>query len=127
MPLLRLFPHAEKQLLMLCIVGALGLCFSSPIWATKNTSNITISFERYVLDNGLTVIIHEDHSDPVAHVNTTYHVGSAREQAGKSGFAHLFEHMMFQGSEHVADEEYFKTITAVGGSNNGFTTEDRTT
>jgi len=58
-----------------------------------------IPFERYVLDNGLTVILHEDHSDPVVHVDVTYHVGSAREELGKSGFAHLFEHMMFQGSE----------------------------
>ena len=54
-----------------------------------------------MLDNGLTVIVHEDHSDPVVHVDVTYHVGSAREEVGKSGFAHFFEHMMFQGSDHV--------------------------
>mgnify|MGYP001429395745 CR=1 FL=1 len=65
---------------------------------------VHIPYEKYTLDNGLTVILHEDHSDPLVHVDVTYHVGSAREDVGKSGFAHFFEHMMFQGSEHVADE-----------------------
>jgi zinc protease len=60
-----------------------------------------------------TVIVHEDHSDPVVHVDVTYHVGSAREEIGKSGFAHFFEHMMFQGSDHVADEQHFKVVTEV--------------
>ena len=85
-----------------------------------------IPFERYVLDNGLTVILHEDHSDPVVHVDVTYHVGSAREELGKSGFAHLFEHMMFQGSENVADEEHIKSVTETGGTMNGTTNRDRT-
>ena len=63
------------------------------------------------LPNGLTLVIHEDHSDPVVHVDVTYHVGSAREEIGKSGFAHFFEHMMFQGSDNVADEQHFKIVT----------------
>jgi len=79
-----------------------------------------------VLSNGLTVILHEDHSDPIVHVDITYHVGSAREEIGKSGFAHFFEHMQFQGSDHVADEQHFKTITAAGGTLNGSTNQDRT-
>lgn len=87
---------------------------------------LDIPFTRYVLDNGLTVLIHEDHSDPVAHIDVTYHVGSAREELGKSGFAHLFEHMMFQGSENVADEEHIKLVTEAGGSMNGTTNRDRT-
>ncbi len=70
--------------------------------------------------------MHEDSSDPLVHVDVTYHVGSAREEAGKSGFAHFFEHMMFQGSEHVADEEHFKIITEAGGNLNGTTNSDRT-
>ena len=70
----------------------------------KKENEIVIPFEKYVLRNGLTVIVSEDHSDPVVHVDVTYHVGSAREEIGKSGFAHFFEHMMFEGSDHVADK-----------------------
>ena len=85
-----------------------------------------IPFSKYVLPNGLTVIISEDHSDPVVHVDVTYHVGSAREEIGKSGFAHFFEHMMFEGSDHVADKEHFKIVTESGGTLNGSTNRDRT-
>ena len=81
---------------------------------TKKGDEIVIPYEKYVLDNGLTLIIHEDHSDPLVHVDVTYHVGSAREELNKSGFAHFFEHMMFQGSENVADEEHFKIVTESG-------------
>lgn len=88
---------------------------------------LKIAYEKYKLSNGLTLFIHEDHSDPLVHVEVTYHVGSAREAAGKSGFAHLFEHMLFQGSEHVKDEEHFKMVSAAGGQMNGNTTRDRTT
>ncbi|NQY08003.1 MAG: insulinase family protein [Flavobacteriales bacterium] len=92
----------------------------------KNPDGIVIPYSKYKLDNGLTVIIHEDHSDPIIHVDVTYHVGSAREQATKSGFAHFFEHMMFQGSENIADEEHIKTVSEAGGSMNGTTNSDRT-
>ena len=92
----------------------------------KKGNEIVIPFEKYVLPNGLTVIVAEDHSDPVVHVDVTYHVGSAREEIGKSGFAHFFEHMMFQGSDHVADKEHFKIITESGGTLNGSTNTDRT-
>src|SRR5690606_19893357 len=85
-----------------------------------------IPYEKYVLPNGLTLIVHEDHSDPIVHVDVTYHVGSAREEIGKSGFAHFFEHMMFQGSDNVADEQHFKIITEAGGTLNGSTNLDRT-
>ncbi len=87
---------------------------------------IVIPYKKYQLDNGLTVLIHEDHSDPLVHVDVTYHVGSAREELGKSGFAHLFEHMMFQGSKNVADEEHFQIVTEAGGRMNGTTSRDRT-
>jgi zinc protease len=93
---------------------------------TKKGSDIVIPYEKYTLPNGLTFIIHEDHSDPVVHVDVTYHVGSAREEIGKSGFAHFFEHMMFQGSDHVADEQHFKIVTEAGGTLNGSTNRDRT-
>ena len=62
-----------------------------------STNPLDISYEKWVLPNGLTVLIHEDKSDPLVQVHVTYHVGSNRETAGKSGFAHYFEHMMFQG------------------------------
>ncbi|HUP13575.1 MAG TPA: pitrilysin family protein, partial [Niastella sp.] len=92
----------------------------------KKGDELVIPFEKYVLPNGLTLIVHEDHSDPVVHVDVTYHVGSAREEIGKSGFAHFFEHMMFQGSDNVADEQHFKLITDAGGTLNGSTNRDRT-
>ena len=92
----------------------------------KKSNEIVIPFEKYVLPNGLTVIVSEDHSDPVVHVDVTYHVGSAREEIGKSGFAHFFEHMMFQGSDNVADKEHFRIITEAGGTLNGSTNTDRT-
>ena len=85
-----------------------------------------IKTDSFTLNNGLTVIVHEDHSDPLVHVDVTYHVGSAREEPGKSGFAHLFEHMMFQGSANVDDDEHIKIISESGGSANGTTNRDRT-
>jgi len=87
---------------------------------------LAIPFKKYRLANGLTVILHQDSSDPLVHVDITYHVGSAREQLGKSGFAHFFEHMMFQGSKNVADEQHFKIVTQSGGNLNGTTNTDRT-
>jgi zinc protease len=93
---------------------------------TKQGSEIVIPYEKYVLPNGLTLLVHEDHSDPVVYVDVTYHVGSAREEIGKSGFAHFFEHMMFQGSDHVGDDQHFKIVSDAGGSLNGSTNRDRT-
>lgn len=93
---------------------------------TKKGDELVIPYEKYVLPNGLTLVVHEDHSDPVVHVDVTYHVGSDREEIGKSGFAHFFEHMMFQGSDHVGDEQHFKIVTEVGGTLNGSTNSDRT-
>ncbi|MBL38977.1 MAG: peptidase M16 [Xanthomonadales bacterium] len=89
-------------------------------------SGISIPYEKYRLDNGLTVVLHKDTSDPLVHVDVTYHVGSNREEPGRSGFAHFFEHMMFQGSENVADEEHFKIVSNAGGTLNGSTNSDRT-
>jgi zinc protease len=84
-----------------------------------------IPHEFYRLDNGLEVILHEDHSTPIVGVNVWYHVGSKNERVRRSGFAHLFEHMMFQGSEHQ-DAEYFGPLQSIGGTLNGSTNEDRT-
>jgi zinc protease len=85
-----------------------------------------IEYQTYRLTNGLQVILSEDHTTPIAAVDVWYHVGSANERPGRAGFAHLFEHMMFQGSQHVAKTEHLKFVESVGGSANGSTTEDRT-
>jgi zinc protease len=85
-----------------------------------------VTFQQYTLDNGLTVIIHEDHSAPVASIMMMYHVGSKNEKRGRTGFAHLFEHMMFQGSQHVQKEEHFRLLQQVGANVNGSTNSDRT-
>jgi zinc protease len=85
-----------------------------------------VKFEQYQLANGLTVILHEDHSAPAAAIMLMYHVGSKNEKVGKTGFAHLFEHMMFQGSQHVQKEEHFRLLQQVGANVNGSTSEDRT-
>ena len=121
----------RKKLLLpvLILLGIPGLLFSQAKLVekvTKRGNEIVIPYEKYVLPNGLTIIVHEDHSDPIVHVDVTYHVGSAREEIGKSGFAHFFEHMMFEGSEHVADKEHFKIVTESGGTLNGSTNLDRT-
>ena len=85
-----------------------------------------IQFEKYTLPNGLEVILHEDHSTPIVAVDTWYHVGSGDEQIGRTGFAHLFEHIMFMGSQHVAVGQFDQLLEAAGANNNGSTTEDRT-
>ncbi len=85
-----------------------------------------IKFEKYTLPNGLEVILHEDHSTPIVSVNTWYKVGSGDEKAGRTGFAHLFEHIMFMGSQNVPVGEFDKQLEAAGADNNGSTTEDRT-
>jgi zinc protease len=95
--------------------------FSSMLFAQLN-----IKYEKYVLPNGLQVILHEDHSVPLVSTNIWYHVGSAMEKPGKTGFAHLFEHLMYEGSEHVRNGRYDEIVNGSGGLNNGSTGGDRT-
>ena len=93
----------------------------------KNSDEkLTISYEQYELPNGLNVVLHQDKSDPIVAVAIQYHVGSNREVPGKTGFAHLFEHMMFQQSENVGQDEFFKKIQEAGGTLNGGTNYDGT-
>lgn len=85
-----------------------------------------ITFEEFELDNGLRVILSCDSSIPSVVINLCYHVGSKNEEQGKRGYAHLFEHLMFEGSKHVSPGEYDKIVTSAGGDNNAYTTEDKT-
>lgn len=87
---------------------------------------ISVPYARTVLPNGLNVILHEDHSTPTVAVNTYYFVGSGREKPGRTGFAHLFEHIMFEGSKNVPEGKFDQWLEAAGGSNNGSTNTDRT-
>lgn len=96
-----------------------------PALSAQETS-IQVPYTRFVLPNGLNVILHEDHSTPMVGVNVWYHVGSGREKPGRTGFAHLFEHIMFEGSEHVPEGMFDVWLEAAGGDNNGSTTNDRT-
>lgn len=121
----------NKSLIYSCAISLISFStmLAQPTLIEKIESKpdkVVIPYERWKLPNGLTILLHEDHSDPVVNVMVTYKVGSNREDIGKSGFAHFFEHMMFQGSKHVADEEHFKLVSTAGGNMNGFTERDRT-
>jgi len=94
--------------------------------STGEKTNFSINYKKHTLENGLDVILHTDRSDPIVSVAIQYHVGSNREKPGRTGFAHLFEHMMFQESENVGQDEFFKKIQAAGGTLNGGTNSDGT-
>jgi zinc protease len=131
-------PHKLLTVLHFALLLLASVVCSTPTkaqaqntWAkatSKASSKATlppIHFTQFRLRNGLRVILHEDHSTPIVSVNVWYHVGSKNEVPGRTGFAHLFEHMMFQGSKHH-DEDYFKLLQEAGGSINGTTSSDRT-
>lgn len=99
-----------------------GLAQAQPAPPAK----LSVPYTLFALPNGLTVILHEDHTLPVVSVNVWYHAGSAREKPGRTGFAHLFEHLMFEGSKHVKEGEFDSLLEAAGGDNNGSTNNDRT-
>jgi zinc protease len=106
---------------------ALSLAGLTPVAAQQSAAGrINVPYTMFTLQNGLTVILHEDHSVPIVSVNVWYHVGSANEKPGRTGFAHLFEHLMFEGSGHVKEGDFDNFLEAAGGSNNASTAEDRT-
>src|SRR5690606_15670617 len=111
------------------VLSAPSLAHAAPAPATAApaAAGIEIPYERYVLANGLEVILHQDAAAPVVVTNLWYHVGSGDEVPGKSGFAHLFEHMMFQGAKHIGSDVHFKILQEIGGTGiNGTTNSDRT-
>ncbi len=108
--------------------AAIILAALAPAANSQSTSfpNIDIPYKKFVLENGLRLLVHEDHKAPIVAVNVWYHVGSKNEKPGKSGFAHLFEHLMFNGSENY-NKDYFKLMESIGATDlNGTTNEDRT-
>jgi zinc protease len=109
-------------------LGLSSLVLAAAVASAQGPSqaSIDIPFERFVLPNGLTVIVHEDHKAPIVAVNVWYHVGSKNERPGRTGFAHLFEHLMFNGSEHF-NQDYIPPLERIGATDlNGTTNEDRT-
>ncbi len=118
----------KKRRILSALALVLTISLSQPLLGQKKNSSdsIKIPFETYKLPNGLTVILSLDRTTPTVAVNVWYHVGSKNETAGRTGFAHLFEHVMFTGSGHVPYGYHDKLTEGVGGSNNGSTTNDRT-
>jgi len=112
----------NKFLLAVAIMVVMSGCSKVP-----QKDKLSIAYEKYVMPNGLQVILHTDHSDPMISYAIMYHVGSSRETPGKTGFAHLFEHLLFGGSENAEPGRFDKVIEGAGGENNGFTERDITT
>src|SRR6187431_1840491 len=113
--------------LALLAVVTLTACGESAPSAPPAEITPSIAYEKYTLPNGLEVILSEDHRLPLVSVDLWYHVGPANEAAGRTGFAHLFEHMMFQGSKHVPGDSHFRLLESAGASSvNGTTGFDRT-
>ncbi|HLG17369.1 MAG TPA: pitrilysin family protein [Blastocatellia bacterium] len=114
--------HVRKLLAVLFLIVLLTLAAST----AGAQSEIDIPYQKFVLKNGLTLIVHEDHKAPIVAVNVWYHVGSKNEKPGRTGFAHLFEHLMFNGSENF-NHDYFEPFERIGATDqNGTTNEDRT-
>src|SRR5437660_11015684 len=107
----------------LTLVGALLL--ASTALHAQQAAKLDVPYTQFTLPNGLHVILHEDHTVPLLTVNVWYHVGSAREKPGRTGFAHLFEHLMFEGSGHVKEGQFDELLEAAGATNNGSTENDR--
>lgn len=103
------------------IIGSLLITSSLSAQESKN-----IDFVEYDLPNGLHVILHEDHSTPIAAVTLMYHVGSKNEKVGRTGFAHFFEHLMFEGTQNIDRHTYDKFVEGAGGTLNANTSQDRT-
>jgi len=116
----------RRRDVLVALVCSAVFVISAAAIASDIGQDIDIPYEKFILDNGLTLIVHEDHKAPIVAVNVWYHVGSKNEKPGRTGFAHLFEHLMFNGSEHFNDD-YFQALEPVGATDlNGTTSEDRT-
>jgi zinc protease len=106
------------------LAGGLFSAAAQPLLAASRPPKL--QYEITTLPNGLTVVLSEDHSTPIVHVSVTYHVGSKNERPGRTGFAHLFEHLMFKGSKNVQPEAHTSMLASIGGQSNAYTTDDET-
>tara|TARA_R110002033_G_scaffold166858_2_gene205731 strand:+ start:20132 stop:22996 length:2865 start_codon:yes stop_codon:yes gene_type:complete len=118
----KLFKHS----LLVAFVTTLSFTSCKTNQEAPESASLSVEFEKYELENGLDVILHQDKSDPIVSVAIQYNVGSNREKTGRTGFAHLFEHMLFQESENVPQDQFFKKIQDAGGTLNGGTWKDGT-
>lgn len=114
----------KKTIKSIAVLVAALVAFAS--CESNDSAVMHIDYEEYTLDNGLKVVLHEDHSDPIVAQAIAFHVGSAREKEGKTGFAHFFEHMLFQRSENLPRNSFFNKIADMGGTFNGGTSNDYT-
>ena len=119
-------PHAPGLRRAAAFVALAGGILLTEVGSNAAVRPPKLQYQITKLANGLTVILSEDHSTPIAHVQLWYHVGSKNEKPGRTGFAHLFEHMMFKGSKNVEPEQHTSMIASVGGQSNAYTTEDTT-
>ncbi|MGB3923452.1 MAG: insulinase family protein, partial [Bacteroidales bacterium] len=115
-----------KRILFNVTLLTIVAIFMAACGKTGQEDKLNLSYEKYTMPNGLQVVLHQDHSDPVISFAIMYHVGSSRETPGRTGFAHLFEHLLFSGSENVPNGVFDMVIENAGGSNNGFTSRDVT-
>jgi zinc protease len=117
--------HTRPSLVTLAVVAAALVAWSGTPSASVRPPKL--AYDISTLPNGLTVVLEEDHSTPIVHVQLWYHVGSKNEKPGRTGFAHLFEHLMFKGSKNVRAEEHTSLLSSIGGQSNAYTEEDATT
>ena len=116
----------SRAVVALTVVLVAGLAWTCRTSIEAAVRPPKLQYQASVLPNGLRVILSEDHSTPIVHVSVWYHVGSKNERAGRTGFAHLFEHMMFKGSKNIEPEAHTSIIASIGGQSNAYTTEDTT-
>ena len=116
----------RRSIILALLLLAAPLSAQAPAPPAAVPARLEVPYRLFTLANGLTVILHQDRSVPIVAVNIWYHVGSANEHRGRTGFAHLFEHLMFEGSKNVKEGEFDNLLEAAGGNNNGSTTNDRT-
>src|SRR5579862_5046795 len=114
-----------RNVVVVALAAACAISMLAPS-VLAQTPALTLNYTEFKLPNGMTVILHEDHSTPMVSVNVWHNVGSAREQPGRTGFAHLFEHLMFMGSGHVKYGQFDEWLEAAGGTDNASTSDDVT-
>ncbi len=123
------FPRLSRRSLTHTLTVVLVAGLVSALWLAAPEAAVRppkLEYQRLQLPNGLVVILHQDRSTPIVHVELWYHVGSKNEKKGRTGFAHFFEHLMFKGSKNVNPEQHTSIIASIGGQANAYTTEDTT-